>query len=191
MMQAERRKPAPEVLPFFAIAWTGEGRCDAVEARLTGLVGPLGLRSTPYCFSEFSRYYDAELGGRVWKYLVAADRLVAADELVTIKLATEEIEAEFRRPPEEGGSRTVNIDPGYVSGWQVVLATVKNQGHRLYLERGIFGEVTLRFIRGRFEALPWTYPDYLSEPVQKALDRFRRRYLELLRGAPVKMPTRR
>ncbi|GAB4240144.1 MAG: DUF4416 family protein [Acidobacteriota bacterium] len=182
-MQAARRKPAPEVLPFFAVAWAREGRCEAAEVRLTGLVGPLVLCSPVYCFSEFSSYYDAELGGRVWKYLVAADRLVRADELVTIKLATEEIEAEFRRTPEAGGGRTVNIDPGYVNGWQVVLATVKNHGHRLYLGRGIFGEVTLRYVRGRFEGLPWTYPDYLSEPVQHALEAFRRRYLELLGGA--------
>ena len=39
---------------------------------------------------------------------------------------------------------------------------MKNFSHRIYLGRGVYGEVTLMFRKGRWEALPWTFPDYAS-----------------------------
>ncbi len=176
MNSSRRFQPPPLVLPFAAVAWAEDTYCSEAEERLSDILGPLGERSQLYDFSAFSHYYDGELGGRVWKYLVAADRLVTADRLVELKLSTEAVETDFRRGIDHTGPRRVNLDPGYVNGWQVVLATVKNHGHRLYLGQGVFAEVTLRYVQGRFEALPWTYPDYQSPPVHEALYRFRQAY---------------
>ena len=54
----------------------------------------------------------------------------------------------------------MNIDPGYLTLFQLVLASAKPFSHRIYLDRGIWAEVTLLFRDGTFETLPWTYPDY-------------------------------
>jgi hypothetical protein len=57
----------------------------------------------------------------------------------------------------------VNLDPGYITLGKVVLASTKNNQHRLYLGRGIFGEVTLRYRKKRYEPWEWTFADYKTE----------------------------
>jgi hypothetical protein len=73
------------------------------------------------------------------------------------------VEAKFAlAPPKENGKikRTLNLDPGYLSLAKVVLASTKDYSHRLYLGRGIYGEVTLFFKDKSYNPYPWTYPDY-------------------------------
>lgn len=41
--------------------------------------------------------------------------------------------------------RKVNLDPGYLEPSKLVLASTKNFSHRIYLNQGIYGEVTLLF----------------------------------------------
>ena len=60
------------------------------------------------------------------------------------------------------GRRRINIDPGYITSSNLILASTKNFSHRLYLGRGIFGEVTMRYENKDFTRLPWTYPDYYT-----------------------------
>ena len=54
----------------------------------------------------------------------------------------------------------VNIDPGYVTLSKLVLATTKDYSHRIYIGKGIYGEVTLQYTKGTFTPFPHTYPDY-------------------------------
>jgi hypothetical protein len=70
----------------------------------------------------------------------------------------------------------VNLDPGYLEHSKVILASTKNFYHRMYLGRGIFGEVTMHFRRQVWEFFPWTYPDYQSEAYQKFFLELRRLY---------------
>ncbi|RLE07750.1 DUF4416 domain-containing protein, partial [Candidatus Aerophobetes bacterium] len=57
--------------------------------------------------------------------------------------------------------------------------TTKNQQHRLYLGDGIYGEVTLRYRRGKgFEPWQWTYPDYRTAEYLEIFNKIR----ELYRG---------
>jgi hypothetical protein len=76
-----------------------------------------------------------------------------------------------------GGRRPVNLDPGYVAKERLVLATGKNYTHRLYLEHGIYGDLTLLYSRGGFQPLPWSYPDYAQGEVPELLGQVRRKYL--------------
>ncbi len=176
MKLEERLRPAPKARFFFAITHAGDAVHQGVHVRLSEEFGPLGKPSPIFKFSHFSPYYDEELGGEAWKYFVAAPGLMSADELVRVKQATERLQLEFA--VNRGGERvrTVNIDPGYVNGWQVVLATVKNHSHRIYLRDGVFCEVTLRYKGGRWEPLPWTYPDYTTELALRFFDEERREF---------------
>jgi hypothetical protein len=47
-----------------------------------------------------------------------------------------------------------------------LLASTKDQGHRIYLRDGIYAEVTLRFEGKEFVPWPWTYADY-REPMAR------------------------
>src|SRR5581483_1463708 len=83
-------------------------------------------------------------------------------------------------------ARPLNLDPGLLSLGKFLLATTKDQAHRIYLRDGIFAEVTLRFEARSFEPWPWTYADYCLPSVREFLNRARdcyRRQLKTARGA--------
>jgi len=171
-----RLKPSPLAKLFFAIAWNEARTHRKVERALTNEFGPLIERSETYCFSQFSKYYDEELGDPVWKYLVSPERLQPADRIVEVKHLTERLERQHSFGEGEVRNRTVNIDPGYLNSWQVVLSTVKNHAHRISMGRGVFCEVTLLFQAGAFHRLPWTSADYASSPVMEFLSLAREGY---------------
>jgi hypothetical protein len=105
------------------------------------------------------------MGARLKKLYVCFTDLIRREELPSIKLWTNALEEDHAC----AGRRTVNIDPGYVSRDKLVLATTKDFFHRLYLGRGIYGEVTLHFQKGAFRHFSWTYPDYREKDVQEFL----------------------
>jgi len=177
MKRTSRLGPAPKVKLVFAVALGSRNYHDPVHRLLEAEFGPIEAVGPIYRFSDFSPYYDEELGGETWKYLLTITRLTDADSIVPVKLMTEKWQEDFGSGFPGDGRRTVNIDPGYVNGWQFVLATVKNQGHRIYLAKGVFCEVTLLFRKGKFESLPWTYPDYQVPQTQDFLRQARTNYL--------------
>ena len=55
--------------------------------------------------------------------------------------------------------RPLNLDPGLLTLGKFMLATTKDQGHRIYLRDGIFAEVTLHYQAGTWEPWPWPDPE--------------------------------
>jgi len=125
---------------------------------------------------DYTDYYGDEMGDRLKKKFFAFQSLVSPKELVEIKLQTNELEKELAGKLETEVARPVNIDPGYVGLSKMVLATTKNYSHRLYLGKGIYAEVTLKYEDGRYKPLPWTYPDYRSEEYMEFFDSIREKY---------------
>jgi hypothetical protein len=116
------------------------------------------------------------MGPSLRKQLLAFERLIAHEQLATIKLHTNELEnrlAALARYPEP---RPLNLDPGLLTLGKFLLATTKDQAHRIYLRDGIFAEVTLRFQAGAYEPWPWTYADYREEALRASLKEFRGYY---------------
>lgn len=122
-------------------------------------MGPLALVSEVWPF-EWTSYYEAEMGRDLRRQLVAAGALADPGGLGAWKRAANE--AERAIAAARGGGRPANIDPGYIAGSKLVLASTKDFAHRIYLGGQVFAEVTLRFVRGRCEPNPWTYPDWRS-----------------------------
>lgn len=110
---------------------------------------------------NFTDYYNEEMGDEILRYWISFEPLIVLDSPYKIKLLTNQIEQECFS--DEKGNRKVNIDPGYVEGSKLVLFSTKNYSHRIYLGKGIFAEVTLIYKHGKFEFLPWTYPDYKTD----------------------------
>jgi len=95
-------------------------------------------------------------------------------------LATNRLEGEYAKD----GRRRVNIDPGYLLLERLVLASGKNFSHRIYLDNGIYADLTLIYQHGGFQKLPWTYPDYADQPMLAFLQQVRRKYaLDLKQAA--------
>jgi hypothetical protein len=116
-------------------------------------------------------YYAPEMGtGLVKRYLSSPARLEPG-ALVELKLLAMDIESRRLSP---SGGRKVNLDPGYLSLGGLVLSTGKCAGHRLWLGRGVWGELTLSYRKGSFSPLPWTYRDYRDPAVLRHLAAMRR-----------------
>jgi hypothetical protein len=134
--------------------------------------------SLPFTFTS---YYDAEMGTPIERFFVSFEQLVDPARLPRIKGQTNEIEGLF----SDQGRRTVNLDPGLLSLPRFVLATTKENAHRIPMEAGIYAEITLLFGKGSFRPLPWTYPDYRSEVYLSILNGVRARYKGQLKAMGV------
>ena len=158
---------APRDLP-------GEG--FPFEAELAARLGGADARGPDLPF-PWSGYYDEEMGGRPRRGFLSYPRLVAPEELASIKAFTNEVEE--RWAPE--GRRLYNLDPGLLFLGRFELATTKDRPHRVPLSGGIYAEITLVYERGDFRPLPWTYPDWASEEYRAFLRALREKLKRELR----------
>lgn len=142
-------------------------------------LGRIILQSFTYNFSEYTDYYEKEMGRPLWKTFFFFESLKDPSYLVELKHLCFNFE---RERAIEGGRRQVNLDPGYISLSKVVLSTFKDYSHRLYLGRSVYAEVTLIYREGSFQPLPWTYPDYKCERVIEFFNKARSLYKERLRA---------
>jgi hypothetical protein len=124
------------------------------------------------------------MGPGLSKQLLAFERLVSADCLAEVKLQTIALETELAAQRTFPETRPLNLDPGLLSLGKFLLATTKDQAHRIYLGRGIFAEVTLHYRAGAFEPWPWTYADYREPAVRAFLGRAREYYRQRLASPP-------
>jgi hypothetical protein len=155
----------------------GEDFVSALSAA-DGIYGPVDFVSEPLPF-HFTDYYEREMGKGLWRKMVSFEPLIVPDQLVSVKRWAKFLEDQNLN---ERGGRKVNIDPGYLAASKFILATGKDFSHRIYLGEGIYGDLTLIFRQGGFSALPWTYPDYASQPLLGILDLLRKRYLWQLKN---------
>lgn len=145
--------------------------------------GPIHATSEIYPF-DFTEYYEKAMGPHLQKQLLVFQNLVPADQLAAIKRRTILMEQELASTRRFPNSRPLNLDPGYVGLRKLVLATTKDQIHRVYLQDGIFAEVTLIYHDGAFRSLPWTYADYQQPKVIEFLHQARDYYLQKRQERP-------
>ena len=110
---------------------------------------------------EFTQtgYYKEEMGEELKKFFISFKELIEPSYIADVKLFTQELEEKY----SINGKRTINLDPGYIDEAKLVLATTKDNQHRIYIARSIFAEITLRFQGDTFCSWEWTYRDYKRE----------------------------
>jgi len=156
-------KPPQKVKIFTAIMSNDEKLFEDVVKRLTSYLGPVEFVSPIYKWTH-TDYYEDEMGPDLKKIFYFFKNMVTPDLLPDIKLFTNQVEDFFsQRLCKKGIKRPVNIDPGYITLSKVVLASTKDYSHRIYLSKGIYGEVTLYYRDKSYRPFPYTYPDYRSE----------------------------
>ena len=152
------------------------------ESALVQALGPVDARSDLFAH-EFTEYYRDEMGHPLVRYFVAMERLIAPGDLAGIKRLANEIEARMAAGREWPVARPMNLDPGYIAPSKLVLASTKDFSHRIYLEDGIFGEITLLYKRGRWKELEWTFPDFRTPLYHAFFDQVRARLMDQRRAA--------
>jgi hypothetical protein len=156
------RKPSPPepVLLFIATLYHDEEYFSAARQGLCACFGETIIESHPLPW-EHSHYYREELGSPITRRFLFFRNMVDRETLSDIKLATIEMEGRL----STGEKRNVNLDPGYLTPYNVVLASTKNYSHRIYIGKGIFAEVTLVYKDKdrRYQPHLFTYRDYASD----------------------------
>lgn len=144
---------------------------DPILAGLKALYGEVDTLSDWMAFDR-TDYYEKEMGRPLFRRMASFETLIGQDDLADIKLSTNAIEAEYT----VDGKRTVNIDPGYMLLSRFILATGKDFSHRIYIGKGIYGDLTLIYTKGGFKTLPWTYSDYTEQAMTSYLLAVRNKY---------------
>ena len=166
--------PVKLIVPMFS---GDEALFLVAGSRLEETFGPIDYRSGTLPFTHTS-YYTPEFGPSLLRKFVAFKRLIDPCSLADVKHETNALEHELA----SDGKRRINLDPGYISQSKLVLATTKNHSHRIYLNKGIYAEVTLRYQDKALRPWEWTYPDYRTEEYLEILEEIRRIYVGQLRA---------
>lgn len=141
-----------------ALAWAEQRACEEF--------GPLRLRSEAFAFTE-TDYYQATMGTDLKKQFLTFETLVDPGTLPKIKRLTNAMEAEYSQSHAHAEPRPLNLDPGYLTLAKLVLASTKDHAHRIYLDQGIYAEVTLNYRKRGWQRSEWTYPDYQRQDFQE------------------------
>ncbi|MGW8258213.1 MAG: DUF4416 family protein, partial [Thermoguttaceae bacterium] len=121
--------------------------------------GPVELESPIFAFRE-TNYYTASMGAELKKMFFAFQRPFDPGELVDVKLLSNRWEDEYAALGRHSEQRPLNLDPGYITLGKLILASTKDFAHRIYLNRGIYAEVTLYYKHGRWMHHDCTFADY-------------------------------
>jgi hypothetical protein len=166
----------PMVKLICAVTFAPHINLDDVQDSLEGAYGLVDNKSAIIDFNH-TDYYTPEMGPNLKKALFSFEIPFDPKDLWLAKRTAIDIESVFIK----NDKRQINLDPGYLETSKLVLASTKNFSHRIYLNQGIYGEVTLMYVDGEFQKLPWTYPDYLDDRFIEFLTKIRTEYKNSLR----------
>jgi hypothetical protein len=152
------------------------GAFTDAESALVEALGPVDLRSDLFAH-EFTEYYRDEMGHPLVRLFVSFANLVEPARLAAIKQLTNEVEARMAAASDWPVVRPMNLDPGYIAPSKLILASTKDYSHRIHLNEGIYAEVTLLYVHGRWQELPWTYPDYQTAAYHSFFTKVRARLM--------------
>ncbi len=163
--------PHQVLLVMAAFSRHAEGLAWAKETAERHL-GPVALTSPNFDFNQ-TDYYTVSMGTNLKKVFYAFETLVDPAELPKVKRMANGWEDEYGRMGTCPEARPLNLDPGYITEAKLVLASTKDHAHRLYLQSGIYGEVTLYYQHRQWRCHPWTFPDYQTADYHSFFERCR------------------
>lgn len=155
------RSPLP-VLLFVAVSSGEEEAFNWFESRANEQWGDVLTISPMLPFNQ-TEYYSKSMGSPLLKRFYVFKNPMDPAGIAQIKLLSNQWESEYRAVTGLQVERPINIDPGYVTEAKLVLATTKDRDHRVYLDQGIYAEITLYYQNHQWQHSRWTYPDYRLE----------------------------
>ena len=188
MGKARKHNPAKLIIGFI---FREEPAFDKAKSVLKKRFGTIDFerRALPFTHTD---YYEKEFGGGLKRKFISFRKLICPCNLTKIKLITNKLEHKLSmvrlRSPltlsevegSRGKFRLINIDPGYLDLAKLILASTKDYKHRVYLNQGIYAEVTLFYENKSFRPWQWTYPDYRTDEYIEIFNRIRDIYAQQL-----------
>lgn len=165
-------RPVKLIIP---VLYSDRAILDLMLVELKERFGTFDYISEPFVF-ETTNYYADEMEGVTFRQFISFEKLIPPEYLVQAKLITNRIELAHA----VNGKRKVNLDPGYMELGKFVLATTKDQQHRLYIGESIFEEITLFYRDKKWCHWEWTYPDYRTERYKEIFTAIRSIYKKQL-----------
>ncbi len=160
------------VKPICGITFAEGVELQNVLYRIEDKLGPCEDRTPVFDFN-FTQYYQEEMGTDLKKIFLSFIERIHPGRLPEIKKETNNLEETWSIET----NRRVNIDPGYITGAKLILASTKDFAHRIFLADGIYGDVQLQFRQNRFRIQEWTYPDYQTEMALTFFHKVRKKYV--------------
>lgn len=144
---------------------------ERARSELMAQFGAIDFQSQVFPF-EVSNYYRTEMGWPIWRLFCSFQQLILPNEIAKIKIACNTIEELLA----VADCRKVNLDPGYMDYDKIVLASAKYNGQKIYLDHGIYADLTLRYEKGDYHPFPWSFPDFRSGQYNRTFLRIRELY---------------
>ena len=123
-------------------------------------------------------YYEKEFGKGLKRVFVSFKKLIPHENLPQIKILTNKIEHKLSK----GGCRLINIDPGYLDSAKLILASTKDFRHRIYLNKGIYADLTLFYQNKTFQSWEWTFLDYRTAEYIAIFNQIREIYAQQIKN---------
>ena len=152
---------------------------DWARAKAIQEWGPIVLESEPFRF-ENTNYYQSTMGPSLVKRFWLFERPYDKSHTVDTKLTTNDWEEEYKTIANCDVERPLNLDPGYITLAKLVLSSTKNYIHRIYLDRGIFAELTLYYKNHAWQHHDFTFPDYRRADYHAFFDKCRQHIFEAI-----------
>jgi hypothetical protein len=161
-------QPPPTAKLFVAVLYRDPAYRDAAAAEFVQRWGPIDHEGGDHLF-DVTDYYEPEMGRPLYRRLFAFENLIVPSGIVEIKLACNEIEDRLRVDAQ----RTVNCDAGFLDPHKIVLASAKEAGQKIYLDKGIYADLAARFKSGAYQPFEWSFPDFKDGRYNEDLLRIR------------------
>lgn len=140
---------------IIAVMYPSDGLYSKCRAVLVERFGSLLKESEPYDFDKFTSYYEKEMGKGILKRFLVFSKEISKQDLVKVKKETTLVEKDFSKE----GNRQINLDPGYVSSKELVLASFKKgTNYKEDLGQGVYAHKVLEF--NPVKMFWHTFPDY-------------------------------
>ncbi|MGD9127252.1 MAG: DUF4416 family protein [Planctomycetia bacterium] len=150
---------------------------DWARERAVDAWGPIAIESEPFHFEE-TNYYQSTMGAELIKRFWLFEKPYDQSHTVDAKLTTNDWEEEYQKLKPYEVARPLNLDPGYMTAAKLILSSTKNFTHRIYLDRGIFAELTLYYKKNAWRYNDFTFPDYRRADYHAFFDKCRRYILD-------------
>ncbi|MCX6707177.1 MAG: DUF4416 family protein [Candidatus Woesearchaeota archaeon] len=151
---AQFKKPEKALL-LMAVMHSSKASLDRAMAELIKKFGPVSTQSKEFDFTKFTQYYNPEMGKKQIKKYVVFEKLIDRSKLADIRLFTQKLEEKLSKNKK----RTVNIDPGYITKEAVILGTLKERAHKIYLGKGVFADLQALFGKNELRTFDYTFAD--------------------------------
>ena len=163
----------PLVKYFIAVLFKDRAYLDKAREMFFVFWGRTDFEGADHPF-DVTDYYEPEMGAPLFRRIFAFEKLYGPTLLVDMKLACNDIEDRLAA----GGKRTVNCDAGYLDHNKVLLASAKEAGQKIYLDKGIYADLAGRYKDGKYRPFEWSFPDFKDGRYDTELCAIRALYME-------------